>query len=302
MDPKDLDLKKLRAFQFAARHGSLSWAANHLRLTIPAVSFQIRRLEEDLGITLFHRLPNRLVLTNAGERLMQDADAIFEQVEQVLGNLSEGSAPSGRLSISTTSDLAWYFSPKLSNYVRRYPNVEISLHIYKSSETLALVSRGELDIGIGYFPRIPRGLMKEPLTESTLSLACAPSHPFLRNRPPRLSDIARHRLLSLPLQSSTRKLIDRVFAERGIETRGVIEAGNCQTALEFATRGIGIAIVHSLCARNDHRLQLSYIDLDQQFGRVEFSMLYRKGTQENPVLLGLIEELTSRDAPAVQAS
>jgi DNA-binding transcriptional LysR family regulator len=124
----------------------------------------------------------------------------------------------------------------------------------------------------------------------------------LRNRPPRLSDIARHRLLSLPLQSSTRKMIDRVFAERGIETRGVIEAGNCQTALEFATRGVGIAIVHSLCAHSDHRLQLSYIDLDQQFGRVEFSMLYRKGTQENPVLLGLVEELTSRDTPTVQTS
>lgn len=294
MDPQDLDLKKLRAFQFTARHGSLSWAANHLRLTVPAVSFQIKRLEEDLGITLFQRLPNRLVLTSAGERLMQDVDGLFEQVERVLGNLSESSAPGGRLSISTTSDLAWFFSPKLSNYVRRYPGVEISLHIYKSSETLSLISRGELDVGIGYFPSIPRGLTKEPLTESTLSLACAPSHPFLRNQPPRLADIARHRLLSLPMQSSTRKLIDRVFAERGIEMHGVLEAGNCQTAMEFATRGVGIAIVHSLCAHHDHRMQLSYIDLGQQFGRVEFSMLYRVG-MSNPVLQGLVEELTSRD-------
>ncbi len=88
MDSGDLDLGKLRAFQLTAQHGSLRWTANRLRLTIPAISFQIRRLEEEIGVSLFERLPNRLVLTAAGETLAREAEGIFEHIDRVLGTLA----------------------------------------------------------------------------------------------------------------------------------------------------------------------------------------------------------------------
>ncbi len=295
MDAGDLDLGKLRAFQLTAQHGSLRWAANRLRLTIPAVSFQIRRLEEEIGVSLFERLPNRLMLTAAGETLAREADGIFEHIEKVMGVLTPKASPSGHLSISTSSDLAWYFSPKISNYLRRHPGIEVSLHIYKSSETLQLIGSSELDVGIGYFPKVPRGMAQESVAESTLTLACAPGHPFLRTRRPQLADIAQHQLLSLPRQSSTRKMIDRMFTERGIATRGVIEAGNCQTAMDFASHGVGIAIIHSLCAGHQRRNELNYIELGPRVGRIEFSVIYRKASRNIPILQPLIEELTSRE-------
>jgi DNA-binding transcriptional LysR family regulator len=173
MDPSFLDLKKLRAFQLAALHGNLREAAKRLGLTIPAISFQVRRLEEELGVALFKRTPNRLHLTSAGEHLLKEADGIYERIENALGGLTSATAPKAKLSMATSSDLVWYFSPRISAYIRRHPGVEISLHIYRTSETLDLVSRGEIDFGIGYFPKSARNLIKERVTDSMLYLACS---------------------------------------------------------------------------------------------------------------------------------
>jgi DNA-binding transcriptional LysR family regulator len=292
MKPESLDLKKLKTFQLAARQGSLKRAAARLGLTIPAVSFQIRRLEQELGVTLFQRLPNRLVLTTAGESLLREAAVLYEHVERALGALSTAGAPRGHLSIATSSDLVWYFSPRISRYLKRYADVDISLHIYKSSDTLAMVSRGDLDVGIGYFPKLSSGVISHRISESTLAVACSPGHPLLRAQPLRLSDIARFRLLLLPADSSTRKLVDRGFSKSGIDPSSVMEAGNCQTALEFAEHGVGVAIVHSLCAGHRSDARLSYVDLGHQLGKIELSAIFRRGGRRLPAVQGLLDELS----------
>ena len=294
MKPEALDLNKLRTFQLAAQQGSLKRAATRIGLTIPAVSFQIRRLEQELGLALFQRLPNRLVLTTAGESLLRESAALYEHVEHTLGTLSAADAPKGHLSIAISSDLVWYFSPRISSYLKRYAGVDISLHIFKSSETLTMVGRGDLDVGIGYFPKLPAGVGAHTVAESTLTVACSPGHRLLREQPLRLSDIARYRLLLLPDGSSTRKLIDQAFAKAGIETKSIIEAGNCQTALEFAEREVGIALVHSLCSGHKKEARLSYVDLGHQFGKIDLSVIYRRPSRRLPALQGLLEELTGR--------
>jgi DNA-binding transcriptional LysR family regulator len=299
MDPSSLDLKKLRAFQLAALHGNLREAARRLGLTIPAISFQVKRLEDELGVALFKRLPNSLVLTAAGEYLLKESDGIYQRIESALGGLTSTVAPKTKLTVSTSSDLVWYFSPRISAYIRRHPGVAISLHIYRTSETLDLVARGSIDLGIGFVPKLPRTLARERVTDSTLSLACSVGHPLLRRQPARLADIARHRLLLLPHGSSTRTVIDDGFAAAGIETGEVIEAGNCRTALEFAERGVGVAIIHSLCVGHMDNARLSYIDLGHQFGRVEFSVIYRRRSKRPPPLQGLLDALTSPHAPGL---
>ena len=96
MTPDSLDLRKLRAFNLVARHGSLRIAAARLNLTVPAVSLQIRKLEEELGIALFRRLPNKLVLTREGEAFLIEVEGIFERVEHALGTLSSHAATTSR--------------------------------------------------------------------------------------------------------------------------------------------------------------------------------------------------------------
>lgn len=297
MSLEALDFKKLKAFQLAAKHGGLRVAAARLRLSVPAVSFQIKRLEEELGVALFQRLPSGLVLTAVGESFLREVDDLLVRFEGALATLTSRAMPTGRLSISTSSDIVWYFTPRISSFIKRYPSVQLRHHVYNSIETLKLVSDGELDVGIGYFPKLPKTVAKETVVESTLSLACAPDHPVLRRQPLRLEDIARYKLLLLPHQSATRKIIDNVFASAGISFHDVIEAGNCQTARDFAANGVGIAIVHTLCLGHMPTKRLRYLDAGAQFGTVDFSIIYRRGAPRSAALRGLLEELTRKADP-----
>ena len=297
MDPDTLDLKKLRAFRLVARHGNLRLAAARLNITVPAISFQIRRLEEDLGVKLFQRLPNKLILTRAGETFVRETEAIFDRIGKAVANLTAQTSPKGRVSLSIGNDLAWYFAPRIGNFIKRYPGIELRMQIYKASEAIAALGKGDLDVGIGIFPAIPKTLVHEVVAESPLSLACPPNHPLLRLQPPRLEDIARYKLLVLPRHTHTRHVIDRAFAGAKVETRSFIEAGNCQTARAFVEQGIGIAIIHSLCMEHGPSNRLRRIDLGQNFEAIEIAAVYRKGSDSVPVLRQLMDELTGQAAP-----
>jgi DNA-binding transcriptional LysR family regulator len=295
MLPEELDLKKLKAFQLTAMHGGLKVAAGRLHLSVPAVSFQIRRLEQDLGIELFQRSPGGLVLTRAGEVLLRKTVSIFEHVEGALSGLAPEDAFSGELSVSTGSDIVWYFTPRISNFIKRYPGIQLRHHVYNSVQTLQMVSSGSIDVGIGYFPKVPSSLEKERVTTSALSLLCPRNHPLVRRTPLRPDDIARNKLVLPPGQSTTRRIIDRVFSKAKIKPRDVIEVGSCQAARDFVGNGVGLAIVHSFCVRHSQTADLRQIDISGQFGSVDFSIIYRKESADSVLVRGLLEQLTAHD-------
>jgi DNA-binding transcriptional LysR family regulator len=291
--PEDVDLRKLKAFQLVARHGSLGVAAARLRVTVPAVSFQIKRLEEELGNALFQRTSGGLVLTDIGERFVAEVDGIFERVEKALSNLPSEAGPTRQLSIATSSDVVWFFMPRISNFITRHPNIRLHYRIYHSSEIVARMMRGGLDVGLGYFTNPPRSLQKEVVAETGLTLACPPGHPLLRRRPVRLADIARYRLIVLPHQSATRRMLDQAFVKAGTKPGDIMEAGNCQAAREFVERGIGAAIVHSICMDHQHSSRLRYVDISALFGRMEFSVVYRKAAAAHPQVQSFLEAITT---------
>src|SRR5580700_10516159 len=119
-----LDLQRLRAFQLVAKHGGLRQAATRLKQSIPAISARIRKLEVELEFDLFERLPNKLVLTPAGELFLREVEAVFERAEQVLTNLNRA-MPDGRIAVSVGSDHAWYYAPKFRNFLNRFPKVSM---------------------------------------------------------------------------------------------------------------------------------------------------------------------------------
>ncbi|MGA9008367.1 MAG: LysR family transcriptional regulator [Xanthobacteraceae bacterium] len=153
-----LDLPRLRAFHLAAKHGGLRQAATRLKQSIPAISARIRKLEAEFEFDLFERRPNRLILTPAGEAFLRDVEAIFEQAERVLTNLNRAT-PGGRIAVSVGSDHAWYYAPRFGKFLNRFPQVAMSLRVYKSAEALVALGRDELDIGFGIFARAPKSVV-----------------------------------------------------------------------------------------------------------------------------------------------
>jgi len=125
MDIDELDLRKLRAFHLVVKLGSLRRAAIRLNITVPAVSLSIRRLEHQLGMPLFQRRPNRMILTPAGARLAQGVELILREVHTVFNPIASEAALQGRFRLAINSDLVWYFVPRIAAFIKANPEVEL---------------------------------------------------------------------------------------------------------------------------------------------------------------------------------
>ncbi|HXF53323.1 MAG TPA: LysR family transcriptional regulator [Hyphomicrobiaceae bacterium] len=295
MDIDELDLRKLRAFHLVVKLGSLRRAAIRLNITVPAVSLSIRRLEHQLGMPLFQRRPNRMILTPAGARLAQGVELILREVHTVFNPIASETSLQGRFRLAINSDLVWYFVPRIAAFIKANPEVELGVDIRSSSEALVEVQRGDIDIAIGRYDKVPKGVEKEPIMESSVSLVCPEDHPILRKRTPQIGDIGRYRLVTLPSRNSTRRLINKAFFRARIKLHNCIEAGTCQTVCSFVESGLGVGLVHTLCAGRDGSGKLRYRELSHCFGSVEFSAVYRNGRPVSPVFTRMLEVCTAPD-------
>ena len=291
--PKTLDLKKLRAFCLVAKHGSLQRAAAQLLLTVPAVFAQVRGLEEDVGVTLLKRVGRGLSLTPAGEVFLKKAGPILDAVSDAVESVSHGGMPRTRISIAIVNDLTRYFAQAIGQVVREHEDIDLSLRVRRSPETIALVLDGEVDLGIGYFSVVPRDIVKTTVLQSGFSLVCPSNHPLAHHSKPKLEDIAQHRLISFPAESNMGRRVANAFAAKGIELTGVIEAGSCQSSREFAEVGIGAAIVHTVCLGHERSKKLHRFDLGQSLGLADIAVIRRKSHASTAAHKELIRILKS---------
>lgn len=305
MNPENLNLHRLRAFQLVAEHGSLREAGARLGLTVSAVSFALKRLESDIGVQLFQRFPNRLVLTPAGDNLAVASEGIFRGIESTLSTLRSQPAGTSRLAISISNDLSNYIAPRLGLFAERFPSVILNIFVYRSQDALGMVSRGELDLAIGRFDDRKTGqpaelyktLEIEPVVETTFSIIFPRGDPLSLNKGPLiLDDLSRRPLIMLPQGSSARRLIDSAFEAASVRPRACLEAGNCQTIQVYAERGLGVGLVHSICLQPTPRMVS--VEVSPQFSSMRFSAAYRRasvtGMGPSAVLLGMLEVLLSQ--------
>jgi DNA-binding transcriptional LysR family regulator len=288
MDLARLDLKKLHIFKLVARHGGLRPAATRLGITISGVSFSIRRLEEQLDVELFRRSPNRLILTTAGRHLLDSTEALFEGIEKTLSTSALEEIHAGRLSISVNSDLAWYFVPRISAFLKRYPDVELSISIKNSVDALRAVESGEIDMAIGLFGDVSSSIEVTPILETAMTLVCPKDHPLAARKHIRADDIAQHKLLTAGPSSA------RIGKAR-LPTRGLIEAGNCQTACELVAAGVGVGLVHTFCTHRASSHKFHFRDVSRLFGKRAFSAIYRRQTGGRPTLLKRLKDALLED-------
>src|SRR3972149_7676690 len=167
-----MDFPRLWVFRTVARHLSFSRAADELHLSQPAVSKHIRQLEADLGVQLFHRLGNRVALTDAG-RIMADyaqrVAVLTEEVRRVLSELAGLQRGYLRLGASTTPGL--YLLPAvLARFQKKYPDLDTTLAIINSAEVTRRVLSGEFDLGFVGAPTDTAGRRNRPLVGGEIVL------------------------------------------------------------------------------------------------------------------------------------
>ncbi|GAB0119932.1 LysR substrate-binding domain-containing protein [Acidisoma sp. 7E03] len=244
---------QLRAFHYVAIHGGFSRAAQELLLTQPAISDQVRKLEEEYDVLLFNRQRKQVVLTPAGEQLLAITRRMFETETQALELLSESRAlRAGRLSIM--ADAVHHVLPVLTAFRERYPGVRVVLRSGNTETISRALASYETDIGvIGDIPSI-RDIDSVSLNTSPIIACVARDHPLAGMGPVPLAALMRFPLVGREQGSKTRKKVEEAAEAQGLTLAFAIEAEGREAMREIVAMGLGVGFVSEAEFGHDLRL------------------------------------------------
>ena len=295
-----MDPRKLRAFYYVGKYGSLLTAANYLKVSSPAISVQLKALEKELQVKLFHRYPNRLILTEHGRLLLNKASRVFEAMTQFEETASQApQTDSELLTIALGSDLPKFLAPQIAAFSRSHPRLRMTI-ISRPSETLSLLLEGAVDVAIGWFPKVPRALQKRTLFDSKMYLVFPRNHPLSRKQNVSLADIASFRLILHARTAAARRVVDSRFHDNGIEIDNILEVGTCEAIATFVRLGVGIGFIHDICLPKRRDRSMRWVDMSPKLGTLEVSLVYKKSTASRSSYQALIQSLTPSREPIGQ--
>lgn len=259
-----MDVTQLRTILHVAELGSLSKAADRLRIAQPALSRQVRMLEEELGIQLFQRHGRGMVVTEAGKEVLRHAARIMAELEEIRATVSDADAPlRGQVSVGmppTVSDILSV--PLVSAFQARHPEAKIRLVSAYSGYLMDWLHRGEVDVAIMYETRPLRSLRMEPLLEEVLYLIGAPGEGLSPDSAVPFTELATRKLFLPSLGHGLRSILEESAAAAGIRLDVRVEADSYSTLKALVEGGHGHTI-----------LPLAPIHRDIAEGRLSFAPL-----------------------------
>jgi DNA-binding transcriptional LysR family regulator len=241
-----MDFPRLAVFAAVARNLSFSKAADDLHLSQPAVSKHIRLLEAELGTTLFHRLGNRVELTDAGHIVQDYAQRISiltEETRRVLGELQ--GLQRGYLRVGASSTPGLYLLPEtVAQFQQEHPQVEVALMITNSAGVSYQLLHGEIDIGfVGLPPQNVVGLQVRPFAADEIVLIVPPGHVLAQQRVWTPATFAKETLIVRESGSGTRQVVEAEIARLGLRPARVMELAGCEAVKRAVAAGLGLAFV-----------------------------------------------------------
>lgn len=241
---KNLTLRQLRIFEAVARQLSFSRAARELFLTQPAVSMQVRQLEESAGLPLYEQVGKRIILTEAGELMAQTARRVageFRQLKEGLAAMKGVEA--GTLALAVVS-AGIYFAPHLlARFAQRHPGVRVRLSEVNREHILQLLADSEVDLAIMGEPPEGSGLVAEHFADHPLGIVAQPNHPLTPQRAIAPAALAGEVFVLREAGSGTRRTMERFFAEHGVNVRPGMETSSNETAKQAVMAGLGLGFL-----------------------------------------------------------
>ena len=239
--------RRLQVFHAVAKHGSFTRAAERLHMTQPAVTFQIKQLEERLNTRLLERGPSGITLTAAGEIVQAYADRILELNEELGTRVAELTDElTGTLNIGTSTTIAAYWLPQLlEGFKRTYPRVVPRVMVGNSAFIETRVARRDLDLGLIEIVTQDPSLERRAAAQDELMVICAARHPLARAEVLRADDLLPHEFITREPGNAIRELAESYFADAGIAIAEVpvcAELGSLAAVKHLARGGFGYAV------------------------------------------------------------
>jgi len=273
--------RRLQVFHAVAKHLSFTRAAETLFMTQPAVTFQIKQLEEQLSTRLFDRAQGRIALTPAGRLAFEYAERILALSTELHTRLKEmGGQAAGLLCIGASMTIGEYVLPQLiGKFKARFPAVVPTLFVGNSEAVQERVAERTLDLGFIEGDSHLSTLQNEVCCEDELQVVCAPSHPLATQAGALPASLTQYPYISREAGSGTRAVIDRYLQQAGVSPESmdvVVELGSPEALKGLVATGLGFAIMSRVIAAKELQLgQLVQVPLRPPLIR-NFSVVYPK--------------------------
>jgi DNA-binding transcriptional LysR family regulator len=284
------DLRHIRSFLALARAGSFTRASAELHMAQPTLTVQIQQLEQAVGVKLFDRSKRHVALTQAGrdllvplERILIDIEAIATNAEELLEHRR------GLVTVAALPSIAARLLPKaIKTLAESFPGITVRVYDGVAVTVAAMVKSGQVDFGISSQTYADRELTSQVLLMDRLCAVVAPSHPLARKRSMSLHELARHPLILMVKDSSSRQIVDLAFDREGLVSNVAYETTYGTSVAGMAEAGLGIGILpESMVDRTRlHQLRIRGEALTRRI-----SIVARAGRSLSPTADRLIQTL-----------
>jgi len=273
--------RRLQVFHSVAMHLSFTKAAEALHMTQPAVTFQVRQLEEYFNTRLFDRTHNRISLTEAGKRVYDIGGRIFELYAEMEHAVKELTGEvSGVLIIGASTTIAEYMLPALlGDFKARYPDVNVRLKVSNTEGIVSMVENNVIDLGVVEAPVANKNLAVELCKTDQLVAIVSPNHSLADKEKVSVQDLTGNPYICREEGSGTREVITEYLQSVGVnpnELDIIMELGSPEAIKGAVEAGIGIAVLSKATLIKELKLgTLVAIPLDPPLQR-PFSFVHQK--------------------------
>lgn len=249
---RNYTLKQLQTFIEVAREKSVSKAAERLFVTQPAVSMQIRQLEDAFGLALIEPVGRNIQLTHAGHEFLSHAIAALGRLKDLEASMAEHvGVKKGRIELAVVSTAKYFVPMLLVRFAKQMPGIDIKLHIDNRENILGRLSRNEIDLVI--MGRAPSNLDCEatPFATNPLAIVSAPDHPLSRRKRMAFDTLKEYDFVVREQGSGTRAAMERLFAQHEVDLKVAMEMPSNETIKQAVMAGMGLSFLSLRTVRHE---------------------------------------------------
>jgi DNA-binding transcriptional LysR family regulator len=275
-----MELQQLRCFASVASELHFVRAAEKLHMAQQAVSYQIKQLEQELGVQLFHRTTRKVTLTMAGEAFLGEVSQVFAHLDRGVEEARRAErGERGRLVIGYVHTMSYSVLPaSVKRFRDRHPDVKIELLESTPLELEKKLLNGEVDVALNVKAvgqSSLQDLQCKSLSVERMTVAVSRSHPLAGHKEVKLSELSNESFVLVNGNALMQNCFRYVCREAGFMPRIIQEAANEQSAIFLAASGMGVALVFGFLNKL-YENQVVYLPLVDPLFEFEFALFWRK--------------------------
>ena len=290
-----LTLRQVRIFLTVCQQESYSRAAEELALTQPAVSAQVRNLEDLIGEPLFDYVGKRLSLTPAGRAMRRAGQDLMRRLVRVEMELAElRGVMQGTLTLAVETSAQYFMPERLAAFCRRHPEVEVQMRVLNHGEALKSLREDRYDLTIMGQVRDDRRLRFVPFRQNDLVAVAAPGHPLQDTEAVPLTRFLEFALLSREPGSGTRLVFEELCQSRGLRPGRRQQLGSQEAIKAGVIAGLGLAVLpRDACREEVAAGRLVTLDVDGLPLKRSWCVVHPRARHLTPVADAFLQALTT---------